>query len=58
MCYYIKKQKRRKDMKKIAVVGMGIIGGSICGALTKAGYLVDGFSRGEQSLEIALKKAK
>ena len=43
-------------MKKIAVVGMGIIGGSICGALTKAGYLVDGFSRGEQSLEIALKK--
>ena len=43
-------------MKKIAVVGMGIIGGSICGALTKAGYIVDGFSRGESSLDYALKK--
>ena len=42
-------------MKKIAVVGMGIIGGSICGALTKAGYYVDGFSRGEESLNYALK---
>jgi 3-hydroxyisobutyrate dehydrogenase-like beta-hydroxyacid dehydrogenase len=27
-------------MKKIAVIGLGIIGGSICGALQKAGYLV------------------
>ena len=43
-------------MKKIAVVGMGIIGGSICGALTKAGYIVDGFSRGESSLDYALKQ--
>ena len=42
-------------MKRIAVVGMGIIGGSICGALTKAGYVVDGFSRGESSLDYALK---
>ena len=42
-------------MKKIAVVGLGIIGGSICGALTKAGYTVDGFSRGETSVEYALK---
>ncbi len=42
-------------MKKIAVVGMGIIGGSICGALTKAGYTVDGTSRGEASVEYALK---
>ena len=42
-------------MKKIAVVGMGIIGGSICGALTKAGYAVDGTSRGEASVEYALK---
>ncbi len=41
-------------MKKIAVVGLGIIGGSICGALTKAGYTVDGFSRGEASVEYAL----
>ena len=41
-------------MKKIAVIGMGIIGGSICGALTKAGYTVDGFGRGEASLQFAL----
>ena len=42
-------------MKKIAVVGMGIIGGSICGALTKAGYVVDGTSRSEASVDYALK---
>ena len=42
-------------MKKIAVIGMGIIGGSICGALTKAGYSVDGFDRHEASLQFALK---
>lgn len=41
-------------MKKIAVVGLGIIGGSICGALTKAGYTVDGFGRGEASVQFAL----
>ena len=43
-------------MKKIAVVGMGIIGGSIAGALTKAGYVVDGFSRSEKSVQTALDK--
>lgn len=43
-------------MKKIAVIGMGIIGGSICGALTEAGYLVDGFSRSEESVRYALEK--
>ena len=42
-------------MKKIAVVGLGIIGGSICGALTKAGYKVDGFGRSSSSIEYALK---
>ena len=42
-------------MKKIAVVGLGIIGGSICGALTNAGYIVDGFSRGESSVDFALR---
>ncbi len=42
-------------MKKIAVVGMGIIGGSICGALTQAGYEVDGFSRSQTSVDFALK---
>ncbi len=46
--------KRRKIMKKIAVVGMGIIGGSICGALTKAGYDVDGFDQNQASLKYAL----
>lgn len=42
-------------MKKIAVIGLGIIGGSICGALQKAGYTVDGFDRSEASIEFALK---
>ena len=42
-------------MKKIAVIGLGIIGGSICGALTKAGYEVHGFSRSRASVEYALK---
>lgn len=42
-------------MKKIAVIGMGIIGGSICGALTAAGYEVDGFSRSENSVAYAIK---
>ncbi len=42
-------------MKQIAVIGMGIIGGSICGALTKAGYTVDGFSRRESTVEAAIK---
>lgn len=42
-------------MKKIAVIGMGIIGGSICAALTNAGYIVDGFGRSRQSIEYALK---
>lgn len=41
-------------MKKIAVVGLGIIGGSICGALRKAGYQVDGFGRSRESVEYAL----
>ncbi len=41
-------------MKKIAVIGLGIIGGSICGALTKAGYIVDGFGRSEASIQFAL----
>ncbi len=42
-------------MKKIAVIGMGIIGGSICGALTKAGYEVDGFDSNQASLGFAKK---
>lgn len=43
-------------MKKIAVVGLGIIGGSICAALTKAGYVVDGMDLSQETLEIALNK--
>jgi prephenate dehydrogenase len=42
-------------MKKIAVIGMGIIGGSICAALSSAGYFVDGFGRSERSINYALK---
>ncbi len=41
-------------MKKILVIGLGIIGGSIAGALTKAGYTVDGLSRSDKSVEYAL----
>ncbi|MBQ8283781.1 MAG: prephenate dehydrogenase/arogenate dehydrogenase family protein [Clostridia bacterium] len=41
-------------MKKIAVIGLGIIGGSICASLTKAGYVVDGFGRSKESIEYAL----
>lgn len=42
-------------MKKIAVVGLGIIGGSIAGALTSAGYAVYGFARSKSSVDYALK---
>ena len=43
-------------MKKIAVIGLGIIGGSICAALTKAGYIVDGCDLNADSVEYALQK--
>ncbi len=43
-------------MKKVAVVGLGIIGGSICGALTKAGYEVHGADVDNFSVAIALEK--
>lgn len=43
-------------MKKIAVVGLGIIGGSICGALTKAHYHVDGLDTNETSVTLAIEK--
>ena len=42
-------------MKKTAVVGLGIIGGSICAALTKAGFRVDGTDLDESNLSYALK---
>ena len=43
-------------MEKVAVVGLGIIGGSICGALTKAGYVVHGADLDKFALAIALEK--
>ncbi len=43
-------------MKKVAVVGLGIIGGSICAALTKAGYAVDGADLQRETLACALEK--
>ncbi len=41
-------------MKKIAVIGLGIIGGSICAALTKAGYAVDGKDLNKETVETAI----
>lgn len=43
-------------MKKIAVVGLGIIGGSICASLAKAGYAVDGTDLDKKAVETALDK--
>lgn len=43
-------------MKKIAVIGLGIIGGSICAALTAAGYKVDGTDIRERNVEYAKQK--
>ncbi len=43
-------------MKKTAVVGLGIIGASICGALTKAGFDVHGTDLNEKTVSIAIEK--
>ncbi len=43
-------------MKKVAVVGLGIIGGSICASLSRAGYSVDGTDLNEESVLFALEK--
>ena len=43
-------------MEKVAVVGLGIIGGSICGALTNAGYEVHGADLDTFSVAIALER--
>ncbi len=43
-------------MKKVAVIGLGIIGGSICASLAKAGIAVDGTDKNEEAVEYALKK--
>lgn len=39
---------------KICVAGLGIIGGSVCLALKRAGYVVDGWNRSPLPLEYAL----
>ena len=43
-------------MKKIAVIGLGIIGGSLCASLTKAGYTVDGVDLDKNVMQIAKEK--
>ena len=43
-------------MKKVAVIGLGIIGGSICASLTKAGIQVDGTDKDESAVKYALAK--
>ena len=43
-------------MKSIAVIGLGIIGGSICAALSKAGYAVYGTDLKKENVEYAKKR--
>lgn len=43
-------------MQKTAVVGLGIIGGSVCASLTAAGYYVAGTDRDESALSFALQQ--
>ena len=43
-------------MKRIAVIGLGIIGGSVCASLTKAGYEVDGTDLDAQTVARAIQK--
>jgi prephenate dehydrogenase len=40
---------------KICVAGLGLIGGSMCMALKRAGYFVGGYNRSKEPLEYALK---
>ncbi|MBQ9730223.1 MAG: prephenate dehydrogenase/arogenate dehydrogenase family protein [Clostridia bacterium] len=40
-------------MEKIAVIGLGIIGGSICAGLKSAGYAVDGYDIQKNTVEYA-----
>ena len=39
---------------KICVAGLGLIGGSLCMALKRAGYSVDGWNRSDKALEYAI----
>lgn len=40
---------------KICVAGLGLIGGSLCMSLKRAGYAVDGWNRSQKPLDYALK---
>ena len=40
---------------KICVAGLGLIGGSLCMALKRAGYFVAGWNRSQKPVEYALK---
>ena len=42
-------------MKKIAVIGLGIIGGSLCAALSKAGFAVEGTDLNADNVAYAVK---
>ncbi len=43
-------------MKRTAVVGLGIIGASVCGALSKAGIEVHGIDINEKNVAVAIEK--
>ncbi len=43
-------------MEKIAVIGLGIIGGSICASLTRAGYDIYGYDLNEANCDEAIKR--
>jgi prephenate dehydrogenase len=55
MCY-TKNGKKSGDynLMKICVVGLGLIGGSMCLALKRAGHNVDGYNRSSQAIDYAL----
>ncbi len=55
MCYnlYVQENNSIKNLK-IAVVGLGLIGGSLCLSLKRAGYNVDGANRSRAAVEYAL----
>ncbi len=56
MCYYNRKARKEESMERIAVVGLGIIGGSLCASLTKAGFTVDGKDIRAENIAYAVEK--
>ncbi len=47
--------KSKSKSKRIAVIGLGLIGGSLAKALSKKGYEVTGISKSEKTIKNALK---